>query len=429
VGVVVREKERFLTDGDNPLDLGNGKGVALNSEDSMDNPKQSGAVSPTIDVADPQRALSLFQQLWDSAPDAMAIVDQDGRIVLVNGRLEQVFGFRREELLGAPIDVLIPAQAREKHREHIAKYRDDPRVRLMGIGLELSALRKDGSEFPAEISLSPLKSDRGMLVFSVIRDVTERQRAEKSNREIQAQLLAAQRIQEHLLPQAPPTIPGLDIAGASHPAEFTAGDYFDYLPMTDGSLGLVIADVAGHGFGPALLMATIHARLRSLAEICTHIGQIVARANTVLCRETQADRFVTLFLGRLDPATRSLTYVNAGHPAGYVINASGAVKATLDSTSVPLGIVADEEFPVGGPVLLAPGDLVLLLTDGILETVSSGGEQFGVERVLELVRANRHKPAGELIDSLRTAAIAFSDHATLLDDLTIVVVKMQGAID
>ena len=96
---------------------------------------------------------------------------------------------------------------------------------------------------------------------------------------------------------------------------------------------------------------------------------------------------------------------------------------------MPLGIVADEEFPVGGPVLLAPGDLVLLLTDGILETVSSGGEQFGVERVLELVRANRHKPAGELIDSLRTAAIAFSDHATLLDDLTIVVVKMQGAID
>ena len=94
-----------------------------------------------------------------------------------------------------------------------------------------------------------------------------------------------------------------------------------------------------------------------------------------------------------------------------------------------LGIVADEEFPVGGPVLLAPGDLVLLLTDGILETVSSGGEQFGVERVLELVRANRHKPACELIDSLRTAAIAFSDHATLLDDLTMVVVKMQGASD
>ena len=395
----------------------------------MDNPARSGAVPSIIDLADPQRALSLFQQLWDSAPDAMAIVDQNGRIVLVNVQLEQMFGFRREELLGAPIDVLIPARVREKHREHIAKYRDHPHVRSMGIGLGLFALRKDGSEFPAEISLSPLKTDQGMLVFSSIRDVTERRRAEESMRETHAQMLAAQRIQERLLPQASPTIAGLDIAGASHPAEFTAGDYFDYLPMADGSLGLVIADVAGHGFGPALLMATTHAHLRSFAESCTHIKQIAARANTVLCQETEEDRFVTLLLGRLDYATRSLTYVNAGHPTGYVIDASGAVKTTLDSASVPLGILADAKFPVGGPVLLAPGDLVLLLTDGVLETVSSSGEQFGVERVLGLVRTNRHKPASELIDLICTAAIAFSDYASLLDDLTIMVVKMQGATD
>jgi phosphoserine phosphatase RsbU/P len=395
----------------------------------MDNPERSRTVSPIIDFAAPERALSLFQQLWSSAPDAMAIVDQEGRIVLVNALLEQMFGYRREELLGASIDVLIPARVREKHRKHIDKYRDDPRVRAMGIGVELSALRKDGSEFPAEISLAPLKTDEGMLIFSSIRDVTERRRAEESRRETRAQLLAAQRIQEHLLPQAPPTIPGLDIAGASHPAEFTGGDYFDYLPMTDGSLGLVIADVAGHSFGPALLMATTHAHLRSFAEICTHIEQIAARTNTALCRETEMDRFVTLLLGRLDPATRSFTYVNAGHPTGYIIDASGAIKATLDSTSVPLGIQADAVFPVSVPILLAPGDLVLLLTDGVFETTSSGGEQFGVERILEFVRANRHKSACELVDSLCTAAIAFSDHATLLDDLTIVVVKMQGASD
>lgn len=401
----------------------------MHSGEAMDNPARSELVPPIIDLADPQRALSLFQRLWDSAPDAMAIVDQNGRIVLVNLQLEQMFGFRREELLGAPIDVLIPARAREKHREHIAKYSDDPRMRPMGIGMELIALRKDGSKFPVDISLSPFKTDQGLLVFSSIRDVTERRRAEKSIRETQAQMLAAQRIQAHLLPQSSPTIAGLDIAGLSHPAEFTAGDYFDYLPMADGSLGLVIADVAGHGFGPALLMATTYAHLRSFAEICAHIEQIVTRANTVLCRETETDRFVTLFFGRLDHATRSLTYVNAGHPAGYVIDASGAVKATLNSTSVALGILPDAEFPVGGPVFLEPGDLVLLLTDGVLETISSGGEQFGVGRVLEFVRANRHKPAGELIEQLRTAAVAFSEHATLLDDLTIVVVKIQGAID
>jgi PAS domain S-box-containing protein len=394
----------------------------------MDNTVRSELVPPTIDLADPQRALSLFQQLWDSAPDAMAIVDQNGRIVLVNRQLEQMFGFRREELLGAPIDVLIPVRARERHRKHMAKYRDDPHVRPMGIGMDLIALRKDGSEFPADISLSPLKTGQGLLVFSSIRDVTERRRAEKSMRETQAQMLAAQSIQTHLLPQYSPTIAGLDIAGLYHPAEFTAGDYFDYISMADGPLGLVIADVAGHGFGPALLMAATSAYLRSFAEICADIEQIVAHTNTVLCRATEADRFVTLFFGRLDPAKGSLTYVNAGHPAGYVIDASGAVRATLDSTSVPLGILPDAEFPVGGPIFLEPGDLVLLLTDGILELTSLGGEQFGVARVLEFVRANRHKPASELIEQLRTAAIVFAEHTTLLDDLTIMAVKVQRAI-
>ena len=92
------------------------QGIAVNHEYPMDNPERSGAELPIIDLTDTQRALSLFQKIWDSAPDAMTIVDQEGRIVLVNARLEQMFGFRREELLGAPIDLLIPARVRKKHR-------------------------------------------------------------------------------------------------------------------------------------------------------------------------------------------------------------------------------------------------------------------------------------------------------------------------
>ena len=167
------------------------------------------------------------------------------------------------------------------------------------------------------------------------------------------------------------------MAGASYPAELTGGDTFDYLPMRDGSMGFAIGDVTGHGIGPAMLMASTHAHLRSLAQTYTDAGEILAMANASLVRETGDDRFVTLFLGRLDPRTRSFVYASAGHPAGYVLDASRKVKARLESTSLPLGIKQDAEFPAGEPVALKPGDMILLITDGILEARSPAGGYFG----------------------------------------------------
>ena len=107
-------------------------------------------------------------------------------------------------------------------------------------------------------------------------DITEKKQAMETLREHEAQLLAAQRIQEHLLPQSAPSLPGFDIAGGCHPAEFAAGDYFDYLPMADGTLGLVVADVSGHGFAPALLMSAVQSHLRALVDVHADMGVILA---------------------------------------------------------------------------------------------------------------------------------------------------------
>ena len=259
------------------------------------------------------------------------------------------------------------------------------------------------------------------------RQIEGRRQAERALREQEAQMIAAQRIQEHLLPDAAPALAGYDIAGASSPAEFTSGDQFDYIPMLDGGTGFAIGDVSGHGYGPALLMASTHTLLRILAQTDRSLSEIVASANRHLLGITQEESFVTLFLGRLDPSSGSFAYVSAGHPAGLVLDRDGAVKARLESTAPALAVMPDAAFPSGPPLLLEPGDTVLLLTDGILEAASPEGLRFGQQRTLDMVVAHRDKSAAEIIRSLFEAVGEFSGRDRPSDDMTAIVIKVASS--
>jgi PAS domain S-box-containing protein len=254
-------------------------------------------------------------------------------------------------------------------------------------------------------------------------DITKRKDAEDALSKREAQLRLAQSIQEHLLPAKPPVLPGFDIAGALYPAEFAAGDHYDYLDMSDGSLGVVIGDVSGKGIGPAMLMATLCARLRSFAMTDFEIDEILTRTNLALTNEVEESLFITAILARLDTTSRTLTYVNAGHPPGYVIDRSGDVKALMESTGIPLGILPDAEFPIGPSIELEQGDTVILFTDGAFEARSSGDDFFGMDRVIEVVRQNRDESASDVIRLVRQAVCEFSGGDHSLDDFTMVLIK------
>jgi PAS domain S-box-containing protein len=306
----------------------------------------------------------------------------------------------------------------------VERHRDGP------CGALALPLRSDGNVLGVLEFFGPDLRQPDVELFSLLTDLSsqiaqfiERRQAERLVHARAREFSLARTIQQGLLPKAPPVVPGLEIAGASHPAQETGGDYFDFIPMSDGHWGIVIGDASGHGIGAALLVAETRAYLRAFALTRTDPGEVLDRVNQRLVEDISADHFVTLFLGRLDPLTRSLVYSSAGHLPAYVLNGRGEVKLVLQSTGLPLGVDPTRDLPTSPTVRMEPGDLLFLLSDGIIEAPMGDGPQFGIGRTLEVVRAHRHKSPGEIIATLMYQVREWS-RSTQVDDMTAIIIKV-----
>ncbi len=249
---------------------------------------------------------------------------------------------------------------------------------------------------------------------------------EKLNREIEI----AREVQERLFPQRLPAIAGIDYAGACRPALGVGGDYYDFLELANGDLGVAIGDVSGKGIAAALLMASLQASLRGQALVGQgDLAQLMANVNQLVYDATPINRYATFFYGQYQHANKLFRYVNAGHnpPAILRRTADGTTHVIrLESGGPVIGLFPRAPYQEGS-LVLENGDIFVGFTDGISEAMNPRDEEWGEERLLPAAAAEAEHPARDMIPHLMAAADRFASGAPQHDDMTLVVMKMSGA--
>ncbi len=244
---------------------------------------------------------------------------------------------------------------------------------------------------------------------------------ERLNRELEI----AREVQQHLFPQHFPAIPGLDYSAICLPAREVGGDYYDFLELPEGRLGVAIGDVSGKGIGASLMMASLGASLRGQAAVVENLTQLIERVNKLVYQASTANRYATFFYAEYNPGNRQLSFVNAGHNPPVIVRRSnrGYEVFRLDASGPPIGLLPKSSYEQGS-FALESGDLLLLFTDGISESMNCDDEEWGEERLIDLVKTCTGMPSIEAVNCIVTAAQSFAAGAPQHDDMTVVALRV-----
>jgi sigma-B regulation protein RsbU (phosphoserine phosphatase) len=266
-------------------------------------------------------------------------------------------------------------------------------------------------------ALETLASEAAMAIYNarLYRDSQDKRRMDE-------QLAIAREIQQGLLPQADRALAYAQACSQNLPCHEVGGDYFDYFDLDGGRFGFALGDVAGKGMPAALLASLLQGVLSAQALFGNPLPAMISNINQILAQRGTGSRFATFFFGILDP-DGNCTYVNAGHNPPLLLSRDGSMKE-LTVGGMVLGLFRGEQY-LADTVKLQPDDHLVLFTDGVIEALNAGGEEFGMERLLALLRANARATAPEILARLREAVLSFSAHAPQHDDITIMVVGFE----
>jgi serine phosphatase RsbU (regulator of sigma subunit) len=244
---------------------------------------------------------------------------------------------------------------------------------------------------------------------------------------IERDLDIAREIQRGLLPRDIPDTPGFEIEGWSKPADQTGGDYFDWMELPDGGTLITLADVSGHGIGPALIVAVCRAYMRAAtAGNGVALESAISRVNDLLQMDIPDERFVTAAVGVLRPQANEMTLVSAGQAPLFFYRAASRTVENWAADDLPLGVLSGVSFDGARRIRFEPGDTLVLTTDGFFEWSNGAGEQFGIERLEAFVAAHAHEPPSEFIGALHADVVAHAAGQKQPDDLTVVIVKRSS---
>ena len=367
----------------------------------------------------------------ESSLSAIVIMDSYGLVTDWNHQAEKMFGWSRNEAISQRLeDLIIPHRFRNAHRQGLKLFLHTGIGPMLNELVEHVAIRRDGSEFPVEVSIAPLKLGNAYIFSGFIHEITARKAAEQKIRQsevklaiAQSEIKIAQQIQASLSPSAPIKSDDFEVTGYCLPASQVGGDYFDYFFRNEDHLDMVIADVSGHSIGPALFMVETRSAIRTQAKRLGTPSETLSVLNDFMFEDLDnADYFITLFYLQYDITTRQLSFANAGHPPPLLLSPIQSECKQLDAEGMILGVRKNVIFEEK-TTPIAKGDLLLLYTDGLTEAESPAGDFFGVERVSDILIQYAQDSPEKIINALLMNLKQFCQSESFKDDITLMIFR------
>ncbi|WP_041972860.1 SpoIIE family protein phosphatase [Geobacter sp. OR-1] len=383
-----------------------------------------GLVSDITERKQAEEELLLQSTALNAAANAIVITDVNGKALWANPAFESLTGYPPNEITGRSLNILKSGKHDQEFYADLWRNISEGKV-WHG---EMVNRRKDGSFYTEEQTITPVRGRNAEIRYyiAIKQDITQRKMAERAlleNAQMVLEMEVGKKIQLALLPEHPPAIPGVKIAGNLVAASHVGGDYYDYFQRGANGIDLVIADVTGHSVGSALIMAEARGLLHSLYTTDISVAEILQRLGRLLYEDlTRAELFVTIFYARYDSQSRLLSYANAGHNPPLLFHGADRSFSELDAEGLVLGVQIG--FPCEEQqIAIHEGDLLVLFTDGIIESRNPDGELFGLERFKTVISDKASEEPGTIIDELFKELSAFTVTNTFQDDVSIVVAK------